>query len=380
MSNSLCHVLHVIYRFDTGGLENGVVNLINRLDSTRYKHTIVTLKGFNPEFCQRITTDNVAFYDLAKQDGNDPKIFLRLRKLLKQLRPDVLHTRNTATIENQLVGWWCRVPYRIHGEHGWDVNDMHGQNKKYQILRRIMRRFIHRYVALSTEALEYLQSKIFVKPALIEHICNGVDINRFVPKTAPSTLLPDGFLSPYALVFGTVGRLAEVKNQTFLLEAFIEVVKQRPERASDMRLVIVGDGMLMQKLVARTKQANLSKQVWFTGNRSDVAQLMQGMDVFVLPSLAEGISNTILEASASGLPVIATAVGGNPELIAASLKDTHLVPVDDIPALTAAMLIYVDQPDLVKVNSEIVRAHCVENFSIDTMVNKYHQLYQAFER
>ena len=110
------HIVHVIYRFDTGGLENGVVNLINRLDSKLYKHTIVTLKGFSDVFCQRIKTDNVTFYDLEKQDGNDVKIFFKLRKLLKQLNPDILHTRNTATLENQLVGWWCRVPYRIHGE------------------------------------------------------------------------------------------------------------------------------------------------------------------------------------------------------------------------------------------------------------------------
>ncbi|GAA0856922.1 TIGR03088 family PEP-CTERM/XrtA system glycosyltransferase [Aliiglaciecola litoralis] len=377
MASSRKHILHIIYRFDTGGLENGVVNLINRLDSAAYQHTIVTLKGFSEEFCQRIVTDNVAFYDLQKRDGNDLSIFFKLRKLLKRLKPDILHTRNTATLENQLVGWWCNVPYRIHGEHGWDVNDMHGQNKKYQLLRRFMKTYIHRYVALSTEAYDYLQHTINVEPEVIHHICNGVDIDTFQPKSTEIEVAPKGFINQQSLVFGTVGRLAEVKNQGFLLEGFIQLVNLCPEERHRLRLIIVGDGVLMSQLVERAKQASISDLVWFAGNRSDVADLMKCMTVFVLPSLAEGISNTILEASASGLPVIATRVGGNPELIEPSLQASHLVEVNNIVALSSAMKHYVDDGELASKNSQLVRKHCVENFSIDTMVSKYHQLYQA---
>ncbi|GAA6184327.1 TIGR03088 family PEP-CTERM/XrtA system glycosyltransferase [Aliiglaciecola sp. NS0011-25] len=372
------HIMHIIYRFDTGGLENGVVNLINRLDSQKYQHTIVTLKGYSELFCQRIQTQNVEFFDLAKKDGNDISIFFKLRKLLKKLNPDILHTRNTATIENQLVGWWCRVPYRIHGEHGWDVNDMHGQNKKYQMLRRFMKTYIHKYVALSTEAFDYLRDTIGVYTDDIRHICNGVDVDKFTPQNSDLSLFPEHFATENMLVFGTVGRLAEVKNQPFLLEAFIALVGQFPEHKERLRLVIVGDGVLMEKMLARTQQVDLSSQVWFAGNRSEVAQLMNCMDVFVLPSLAEGISNTILEASASGLPVIATNVGGNPELIAADLKKSHLVEVNDINALVSAMSQYVSSPELKHKNGLIVRNHCVANFSIDTMVGKYNELYQAF--
>ncbi|MEP4889836.1 MAG: TIGR03088 family PEP-CTERM/XrtA system glycosyltransferase [Aliiglaciecola sp.] len=372
------HIMHIIYRFDTGGLENGVVNLINRLDSQKYQHTIVTLKGYSELFCQRIETQNVQFFDLAKKDGNDISIFFKLRKLLKQLKPDILHTRNTATIENQLVGWWCRVPYRIHGEHGWDVNDMHGQNKKYQMLRRFMKTYIHKYVALSTEAFDYLRDTIGVYVGDIKHICNGVDIDKFSPKQADFSLYPDNFVTDNMLVFGTVGRLAEVKNQPFLVEAFIRLTTQFPEHKDRLRLIIVGDGVLLEKMQARVNEAKLSAQVWFAGNRSDVAQLMNCMDIFVLPSLAEGISNTILEASASGLPVIATNVGGNPELIATQIQSGHLVEVNNVNELVEAMSQYVTSPDLKQKNSLLVRNHCVENFSIDTMVEKYNELYQTF--
>ncbi|WJG10448.1 TIGR03088 family PEP-CTERM/XrtA system glycosyltransferase [Aliiglaciecola sp. LCG003] len=382
MTNKVTHIMHIIYRFDTGGLENGVVNLINRLDCAQYQHTIVTLKGYSEAFCQRIKTDNVSFFDLAKRDGNDVTIFFALRKLLKKLKPDILHTRNTATLENQLVGWWCKVPYRIHGEHGWDVNDMHGSNKKYQMLRRFMRTYIHKYVALSAEAYDYLRDTIHVNEDDIKHICNGVDIDIFKPQSANVDCLPNDFVQADAIIFGTVGRLAEVKNQTFLVEGFIHLAQSHPQQAHRLRLVIVGDGVLMSALQKRIEQANLTQQVYFAGNRDDVAQLMNCMHVFVLPSLAEGISNTILEASASGLPVIATAVGGNPELIEPSLAASHLVKVNDVAALSQAMSIYLaegptERNEILNKNSELVRNHCVTNFSIDTMVNKYHQLYQA---
>ena len=377
MSADTKHIMHIIYRFDTGGLENGVVNLINHLDEGSYRHTIVTLKGYSEEFCQRIKTQNVQFFDLAKRDGNDPKIFFALRKLIKQLKPDILHTRNTATLEMQLVGWWCRVPYRLHGEHGWDVNDMHGQNRKYQILRRIMRRFIHRYVALSSEAFEYLRDLIHVPESRIRHICNGVDTRKFAPGAENQVQLPSEFSSDGNLVFGTVGRLAEVKNQTYLLESFIALVENNPDQAERLRLIIVGDGVLMAPLVKRAEEAGMGGKVWFAGNRSDVPQLMQCMRVFVLPSLAEGISNTILEAMASGLPVIATRVGGNPDLIETDLSASHLVEVNDVDALSRAMQQYVNDGERLARNSKTVREHCVENFSIDTMVSKYHQLYQA---
>lgn len=378
------HVMHIIHRFDTGGLENGVVNLINHLDEKDYRHSIVTLKGFSEAFCARVKTDNTAYYDLEKGDGNDPKIFLKLRRLIKQLQPDILHTRNTATIENQLIGWWCRVPLRIHGEHGWDVNDMHGQNKKYQMLRRVMRRFIQQYIGLSTEAIGYLENTISVPKDRIHHICNGVDISKFAPSAIHnhgdepnSSAFPNDVIAENNIVFGTVGRLAEVKNQTFLMEAFIRLVETHQEQASKLRLVIVGDGILKPKLQEMARDAGISDQVWLAGNRSDIPALMAGMDVFILPSLAEGISNTILEASASGLPVIATRVGGNPELIEPTLASNHLVDVGDTSALVAAMAQYLEDPELLSKNGTLVREHCVNNFSIDTMVNKYHQLYQT---
>ena len=373
------HIVHVIHRFDTGGLENGLVNIINNLAEDKYHHTVVTMKGHNPDFVKRVTTNNLSLIDLNKQEGNDFGVYKRFYRVLKEIKPDVLHTRNTGTLEMQVVGWLCRVPYQIHGEHGWDVNDMHGSNKKYRLLRRLIRPFIDRYVALSIEARDYLKNIIGVSSRRIAHICNGVNTQRFQPDNPPAEDFPAHFKQENCLVFGTVGRLAEVKNQIYLMEAFIALHQRVSEGRLQLRLVIAGDGILMPKLKEMAKEAQIEQNVWFAGNRADIPQIMAGMDVFVLPSLAEGISNTILEAMASGLPVIATDVGGTPDLIMPALKQSHLVKVGNVQGLTELMANYVDNDSLLKDNSVAVRQHCEQHFSIETMVNKYHRLYQEVD-
>lgn len=380
MSNKPVHIAHVIYRFDTGGLENGVVNLINNLPEADFRHSIITHKGVNPIFASRVKTANVEYYDLEKKDGHDWGVYGRLNKVLKTLKPDLLHSRNLATIESQLVGWWRRVPLRIHGEHGWDMADVGGTNLKYQRLRRFLKPFIHHFVALSSEARIYLTDKIGVSANRITHICNGVQLDKFDTVQAVQGPLPDAFFTDASLVFGTVGRLADVKNQQYLVQAFSQLVAEQKEAGTLLRLVLVGDGGTRSKLEKQVEQAGLQAQVWFAGDRADVPALMQRMHVFVLPSLAEGISNTFLEAMASGLPVIATHVGGNPDLMPPEHKDHNLIPVNNVDALVNAMTRYIAASGLAGQEGEQARQHCRSQFSLANMVGKYQQLYQRAAR
>lgn len=374
------HIAHVIYRFDTGGLENGVVNLINQLPQNKYRHSIITHKGMNPDFAARIKTDNVRFYDLAKRDGQDWGLYRRLNRLLKELKPALLHTRNLATIESQLVGWWRGIPLRIHGEHGWDMADVGGTNPKYQRLRRLLKPFIHHFIALSSEANQYLIDKIGVPAGKVSHICNGVDFDRFAVAQTPQGAVPMDFFAHTRLVFGTVGRLADVKNQRYLVEAFAKLVENLGKEADALRLMLVGDGGTRTKLERQVQEAGLAKQVWFAGDRADVPAMMQKMQVFVLPSLAEGISNTFLEAMASGLPVIATDVGGNPDLMPPEHVQTNLVPVNQVDALVSAMMRYARHPALAAQEGLQAKQYCHRQFSLANMVEKYQQLYQRAGR
>lgn len=371
----MVHIVHYVWGFHTGGLENGVVNLINRLPAAQYRHSIICQTDYDPAFFARITHPNTAIYQLNKQQGHDVGLHLRLWQLLRQLNADVFHTRNLSTMEGQLIAALLGVPLRIHGEHGWDITDLGGHNTKYQRLRRWLKPLVHQFVALSSEAEDYLVQKIHVPVAKVHRICNGVDLQRFAKQSAELTADAGSKQTP--LVFGTVGRLAKVKNQQLLIQAFALLWQRFPEQRAGLQLLLVGDGSERTALEQQVAAAGLTSAVTFAGNRSDVPSLMAQMQVFVLPSLAEGISNTILEAMAAGLPVLASRVGGNPELLPPEHQQSHLFTSNDAEQLAEAMAMYLQQPARLASDSALVKKHCQNHFSLDTMVNKYHQLYQA---
>lgn len=329
-------VAHIIYALSTGGLENGLVNILNRLPAGRYRHAIICITGAD-EFASRITADNVEIFELHKREGHDPAFYLRLRRLLKTLRPDIVHSRNLAALEAQLCGIGLGVK-RVHGEHGREIGDVDGSNRRYLFLRRRMRPLIHRYITVSRDLQHWLQERVGVSPARVTQIYNGVDHSRFTPGTVkPLALLPEHWRGPGDIVVvGTVGRLTPVKDQRTLLRAVAQLRAVDPELGPRLRVMLVGDGPLGGDLAALVEELGLGDIAWLPGARDDVDELLRLMDVFVLPSLGEGISNTVLEAMASGLPVVATAVGGNLELVRDG-ENGHLVPVGDAAALAGAL-------------------------------------------
>jgi sugar transferase (PEP-CTERM/EpsH1 system associated) len=340
-------VAHIIYALGTGGLENGLINIINRTPPDRYRHVIICLTNAD-DFANRITLPGVQVIQLHKPAGQNFRVFWDLWKTLRTLRPDVVHTRNLASLEMQLVTLLMPGIKRVHGEHGRDIHDLDGTNKKYNLLRKAMQPFVHRYIAVSRDLLQWLKHTVAIPEKKLRQIYNGVDAGKFSPRQNDAQLgdlAPPGLLPENAVVVGTVGRLAEVKNQQLLIEAVGYLFTKRPILRGTLRLVLVGDGPLKLQLVDRVKQLGLSDVVWFSGDRNDVPVLMQLMDIFILPSLAEGISNTLLEAMASGLPVIATSVGGNVELIEEGVNG-RLVPVNNVVAMADALAELVDDPTL----------------------------------
>jgi len=340
-------VAHIIYALGTGGLENGLINIINRTPPDRYRHVIICLTNAD-DFANRITLPGIQVIQLHKPAGQNFRVFWDLWKTLRTLRPDVVHTRNLASLEMQLVTLLMPGIKRVHGEHGRDIHDLDGTNKKYNLLRKAMQPFVHRYIAVSRDLLQWLKHTVAIPEKKLRQIYNGVDAGKFSPRQDDAKLgdlAPPGLLPENAVVVGTVGRLAEVKNQQLLIEAVGYLFTKRPILRGTLRLVLVGDGPLKLQLVGRVKQLGLSDVVWFSGDRNDVPTLMQLMDIFILPSLAEGISNTLLEAMASGLPVIATSVGGNVELIDEGVNG-RLVPVNNVVAMADAVAELVDDPIL----------------------------------
>lgn len=367
-------VAHIIHRLDYGGLENGLVNLINQIPPERYRHAILCLTDFNPEFRRRIYRSDVAVYALQKREGHDWGLYWRCWSLLRRLRPAIVHTRNLATLEMQALAWLAGVRARIHGEHGWDA-DPALMSPRHHGLRRWLRPLIGQYIALSGEIATYLETLVGVAPERISRITNGVDTQRFYPGNDRSPL-PPGFAPPDALIIGTVGRLEKVKDQPNLVHAFIRLMQIIPDARNRLRLVIVGDGSLRPDLERLLAEAHLQDQAWLAGARDDVPNLLRSLDLFVLPSRAEGISNTILEAMACGLPVVATAVGGNAELVTDG-ETGRLVPASNSTALAAAIRTYVEDPSLLAVHGSAGRRRVEERFSMEAMMQAYLGVYDA---
>lgn len=369
-------VVHIVYRFGVGGLENGVVNLINHMPRSAYRHAVVALTEVAESFQQRIRRDDVRYLSLHKPPGHAIRLYGRLFDCFRQWRPAIVHTRNISALECQVPAWAAGVPARVHGEHGWDIGDLQGSRRRYQWVRRVYRPFISQYVALSGELTQYLQQKVHVAPGRVSRLCNGVDTRLFRPTHGPRSEPSPGcpFTGPGLFIIGTVGRMAPVKAQTLLARAFAEVLAERPALRPRLRLVMVGDGPLREESRAILAAAGVADLAWLPGERSDVPEVMRGLDLFVLPSLAEGISNTILEAMSSGLPVVATDTGGNAELVVDG--ETGLIVGAPEPGqLAAAVLRMADDPARAGAMGQAGRARVEARFSIAAMVEGYQSLY-----
>lgn len=330
-------IVHVIYSLSTGGLENGLVNILNRLPPGEFRHVIVCITTAD-EFAARITASGVEVIQLHKAQGHDLRFYARLWRLFRQLSPQIIHSRNLAALETQLLSLGMPGVRRVHGEHGREVGDIDGGNRRYLAFRRFMRRFIHHYIAVSRDLESWLTERVGVPPEKVTQIYNGVDHECFHPgNVKPLALLPASWRGrDDILVVGTVGRLTPVKDQQLLLRAAAALRVEEPALGERLRVLFVGDGPLLKDLQRLAAQLGLTPVVWFAGARRDVPELLHLMDVFVLPSLGEGLSNTVLEAMSSGLPVIATAVGGNVELVRDGVNGT-LFPVGDSGALSRAL-------------------------------------------
>jgi len=322
-------VLHVIHALGTGGLENGLINIINRTPRNRYRHAIVCLTETG-SFENRLEHSDVAVLSLHRQSGQDFSLYWKLWKLFSRMKPAIVHTRNLSALEAQIPAFFQRGVKTVHGVHGRDVFDLEGKNRKYNLMRKMIRPLVGRYITVSQDLKQWLISAIGVQQAGVVQIYNGVDQSLFKPGAKSQGIAPEGFLTDDPLVIGTVGRLAEVKDQATLIRSFAALLNAPTQDTTPPRLIIAGDGPLRGQLEQLVEELGIGKYTWITGDRSDIPDILRLFDLFVLPSLGEGISNTILEAMATGLPIVATGVGGTPELIEHSVNGYLVQPGDSV--------------------------------------------------
>ena len=372
-------IAHVIQRLAVGGMENGLVNLINHMPPDRYRHTIICLSE-TTSYSDRIHRKDVPVIALNQRSGRDGRAHARFFNLLRRLHPEIVHTRNLSALEFQALAALAGVPGKIHGEHGRDMYDLDGTNFKYNVLRKAMRLFIDQYIPVSQDLARWLIECVNVAPSRVTQIYNGVDAEKFHPRSGDRPALgPDGFISPDCFVIGTVGRMEPVKDQLNLVRAFIHLFREQAPLSGRLRLIVIGDGLLRAQSLQLLRDAQAERFAWLPGEMTNIPEIMRSLDLFVLPSLREGISNTILEAMATGLPVVATGVGGNPELVEHE-KTGMLVAHSDAIMMAHAIKTYVSNSAKAATHGRAGRTKIEARFSMGSMVDGYCGVYDAVLR
>jgi sugar transferase (PEP-CTERM/EpsH1 system associated) len=360
-------ILHVLHAFSHGGLENGIVNIINRSPDHLIHELCFLHRG--GEFLQRLTRP-VAYHELHKRPGNDVRIIFRLRELFRQRDIDIIHTRNWAGFDGVLASCLRMKSVLIHGEHGRDIADPEGQNRRRNLARRFLAFRARKFVAVSHDLYDWLKATVRVPENKLVFIPNGVDTDRFRPGR-DLALRREWGIADDEFVVGAVGRLDPIKNY----EGLITAIRSLNTTGHKVRLVIAGDGPERANIENQLRSPLVPEPI-LLGARTNIERLYAAFDLFVLNSFGEGMSNTLLEAMASGLPTVCTDVGGNGELVADRERGILITPGDD-RALAEAIGQYISSPGMRAAHGHNARCFVAQHFSLEQMIHRYVALYES---
>lgn len=368
------HVVHVLDRLSVGGMETVLLDVI-AATRTEYSHHVICLRERGVR-AVRAEAMGVSVESIDKRAGKDLAAYGRLWRRLQALSPAIVHSYNIGALEACVPARLAGVKYIVHAEHGRDVSDPYGENRKYRLMRRALAPLISRFVPVSRDLAAWLIRDIGIAERKVVPVCNGIDTARFAPDessgyprhSSANPAAPDK--RPIAI--GSVGRLDAVKGFDTLIDAFAVLCRRFPDRP--MTLEIVGDGPERGNLVRCIEDLGLVDRVVLAGPRDDVETFLQSLDIYVCSSVAEGIALTVLEAMAAARPVVATRVGGNPELVDAGHTGVLVEPKAP-EALADALAAYVENPQAAAAAGRAGRARAVAEFDLAVMADRYRALY-----
>jgi sugar transferase (PEP-CTERM/EpsH1 system associated) len=367
--------MHVVDHLGKGGLENGLVNLIEHLDPLRFEHVVYAIRKLGPN-ADRLAKSRVKVICQDKQDSDSPFQVGKLARAIRQVRPDIVHSRNWAAVEAVLAGRWVRSCKVVHSEHGLEAGADVREPRRRIWFRRLAYQLADRVLSVSYQLRDLHARRTGFESAKITVIHNGVDRQRFFPDPAARAgMRRELGLSDDEFCIGCVGNLFPVKGHITALQAIEQFAAQR----KNWRLLLAGEGPERARLENFLSVQGWKDRVSFLGTSHRVPELLNALDVYVLPSIAEGISNSLLEAMASGIPVIATATGGNPEVVVDG-ESGLLFPIGNAQQLSRHLLLLHDQSQRRRELAQRALSRVREEFSIESMVGKYAQLYESMGR
>lgn len=364
-------IVHVVENLDRGGLERTVVDLIASQRDAGHECRVICLFKLGL-LARELLASGVRVDACGKRPGLDLRALRRARALIRQSPDAVIHTHNAmAHYYAVLASLGLPVKCRINTRHGMGGRTRSGRQE--WLYRQSLRGTDYAVAVCEAARQRFAADGMHPRRALLS-VPNGIRLERFRPAddVARQSLVAELGLPTGSRIIGTVGRLQPVKDHALLLRAFAKVRVQVPEAA----LVIVGDGPLRAALEAQAEQAGLSDAVRFMGDRHDVPRLLTGMEVFALTSTSEGYSVALLEACASSLPIVATDVGGNREIVRHGING-RLVPSGDTAAIATALIALLRGGEQAAAMGRAGYAWAQAEASFRTMAERYHGLYDV---
>ncbi len=364
-------ICHPVWQLGVGGLEGQLVRLVNGLPRDEFRHLVVA-RGWD-EQSERMGAALGDHVVLIKQVGpsRERTWSRRLAGILREHAVDILHVRGLSMLVDAVLASEAYGDTSVaFSFHGFESSDARIRGVRRKVYREAIHRCRARW-AVSPSATRAIHHELNLPEQTVETITNGVDTRRFVPAGDRRTVRRQLGLPEDGRVVLSVGNLKPIKGHDHLLEA----VSRMGPIAGGATLVLVGEDYLDGCLQRTSDEMPGGWDIRFVGRQNDVLPWYQAADLFVLPSIWEGMSNALLEAMACGLPVVATGVGGNLDVIRDG-ETGVLVDVGDVSALSGAIHRMIENVPLRSELGQAGRDHVIRKFSLDRMILAYGEAYR----
>lgn len=365
MGKEKINLLHVVLEMGIGGLQRLITDTTLAMDRDRFNIEVVCLDELGC-FAEVLQAEGVKVSLLRRHDRHLAFYPFRLARFMRQRNSHVVHMHPGSFIFGILAAQLARVPVTIYTEHGRGVPE----HPLRTLEDRVSGIFVDRIIAVSKELELYLADAIKLPARKICTVINGIRTVEFAHRPKNPKLLAEFGISPDTRVLGTVARLDPIKDQMTMLRAFQAV----RERIPNVRLLMIGDGPARPELEAYAVASGIEKSVTITGQRNDVPALINLFDVFLLTSLREGTSISLLEAMSSGVAPIVTNVGGNPAIVNDGI-DGLLVEPRNPNALAEAIIALLLDDNRRQSIASAAAAKIQAHYSIEHMVRQYVAIY-----
>ena len=361
------NLMQITHDLAIGGLQQVVVNICRSIDRENFKVSVLCLRALG-EFVPDVQSLGIKVFSLPqKKRGVDYLSFLKVARILRQEKIDVIHTHNTQPfVDGTLGALLSGVKTIVHTDHARDFPD----KRRYMFAEWLMSHFAYRVVGVSEHTSANLIKYEKISPTKVITIPNGIDGSRFLIEIDRNKKRQELGIKNKGPIIGLGVRLTEQKGITYLLQAMPQVIKSFP----DIILVIAGDGELKSSLQNEAKELGVTDNVLLLGARLDIPELLKLFDIYVLPSLWEGMPMVLLEAMAAGCPVVATDVGGVSKVITDGENGLLAAP-EDPQQLVDGVIKLLSNSDLRQLFIENGLRKFKKKFSSDKMTQQYERLY-----